>query len=120
MAVEVGSLTLTPGAPGTSLSGTLVSLNSAGELIMGTRTIPLETTAGGLGGLIMGGFRPGGPYATSLAGLGSVSGSGNGTATGNGVQAFEGSGKSSKSSLLWKLTMVMILTSLIQLFGLRD
>ena len=112
-AVEVGSLTLTPGGPGTSLSGTLVSLDSDGELIVGTRTIPLETTAGGLGGLIMGGFIPGGPYATSLAGPGSVPGSGNGTSTGNGVQAFEGSGKSSKDSSLWKMMMVILLAILI-------
>lgn len=112
-AVEVGSLTLTPGGPGTSLSGTLVSLDSNGQLIVGTRTIPLETMSGGLGGLIMGGFRPGGPYATSSAGLGSVLGSGNSTATGNGVQAFEGSGKSWKDSSLWKLTMVILLAILI-------
>ena len=112
-AVEVGSLTLTPGGPGTSLSGTLVSLGSNGELIVGTGAIPLETTAGGLGGLIMGGFQPGGSYATSLAAPGSVSSSGNGTATGNGVQAFEGSGKSSKDSSLWKLTMIILLAILI-------
>ena len=118
-AVEVGSLTLTPGGPGTSLSGTLVSLDPNGQLIVGTRTIPLETMSGGLGGLIIGGFRPGGPYATSLAGPGSVSGSGNGTANGNGVQAFEGSGKSSKSSSLWKLTMVTLLATLICSFGLQ-
>ena len=116
-ALEVGSLTLTPGGPGTSLSGTLVSLNSDGELIVGTRTIPLETTAGGLGGLIMGGLRPGGPYATSLAGLGNVSGSANGTAIGNGVQAFEGLGTSSKSFSLWKLTMVVLFAILVCLFG---
>ena len=107
-AVEVGSLTLTPGGPGTSLSGTLVSLNSDGELIVGTKMIPLETMAGGLGGLLMGGLRPGGSYATSLAGLGNVSGSRNGTAIGDGVDGFEGLGKSSKSSSLWKLTMVVL------------
>ena len=112
-AVKLASLTLTPGGPGTSLSGTLVSLNSNGHLIVGTRTIPLETMSGGLGGLIMGGFRPGGPYATSSAGLGSVSSSGNSTATGNGVQAFEGSGKSSKDSSLWKMMMVILLATLI-------
>ena len=115
-AVEVGSLTLTPGGPGTSLSGTLVSLNSDGELLVGTRMIPLETMTGGLGGLIMGGLRPGGPYATSLAGLGNVSGSGNDTALGNGVQAFEGLGKSLKSSSLWKLTMVVLFATLVCLF----
>ena len=118
-AVEVGSLTLTPGGPGTSLSGTLVSLNSDGELMVGTRMIPLETTAGGLGGLIMGGLGPGGPYPTSLAGPGKVSGSGNGTAIGNGVQAFEGLGTSSRSFLLWKLMMVVSFTTLVSLFLLQ-
>lgn len=118
-AIEVGSLELTPGGPGTSLSGTLVSLNSDGELIVGTRMIPLETTAGGLGGLIMSGLGPGGPYATSLAGLGNASGSVNSTATGNGVQAFEGRGKSSKSSSLSQLTMVVLSTTLVSLFSLK-
>ena len=112
-AVEVGSLTLIPGGPGTSLSGTLVSLNSDGELIVGTRMIPLETIAGGLGGLIMGGLGPGGPYATSLVTPGNVSGSGNGTAIGNDVQEFEGSGKTSKRSSVWKLTMVVLFTTLV-------
>ena len=112
-AVEVGSLTLTPGGPGTSLSGTLVSLDSVGELIVGTRTIPLETMAGGLGGLIIGGLGPGGPYATSLAGPGNISGSENGTTIGNGVQAFEGSGKTSKCSSLWKLTTGVLFTTLV-------
>ena len=112
-AVEVGGLTLTPGGPGTSLSGTVVSLDTDGELIVGTRTISLETMAGGLGGLIMGGLGPGGPYATSLAGPVNISGSGNGTAIGNGVQAFEGSGKISKCSSLWKLTTGVLFTTLV-------
>ena len=115
-AVEVGSLTLTPGARGTSLSGTLVSLNPDGELMVGTNMIPLETTAGGSGGLITGGLGPGGPYTTSLAGLGNASASGNGTATGNGVQAFEGRGNVSKSSSLWKPMMVIFLATLVCLF----
>ena len=115
-ALEIGSLKLTAGAPATSLSGTLVSLDSDGELLLGTRTIPLQTTAGGLGGLIMGNFRPGGSYATTLAGLGNFSDSGNSTATGNGVQAFEGLGISSKSSSLWKSTMVVLFATLVCLF----
>ena len=115
-ALEIGSLKLTAGPPGISLSGTLVSLDSDGELLLGTRTITLQTTAGDLGGLIMGSFRPGGSYATSLAGLGNFSDSGNTTATGNGVQTFEGLGKSWKSSSLWKPTIVVLFATLVCLF----
>ena len=116
IAVEVGSFTLTPGAPGTSLSGTLVSLNSDRELMVDTKMIPLETAAGGLGESIIGGLRLGGSYATSLAGLGNISGSGDGTATGNSVQSFEGLGRSSKSFSLWKLTMLVVFATLVCLF----
>ena len=39
--VVIDGMTLTPGAPGTSLDGTLVSLDPANRLILGSTTIPL-------------------------------------------------------------------------------
>ena len=47
-AVEVQGSILSPGGSGMTLGGTLVSLDAAGELIVGTRTIPLESASGGL------------------------------------------------------------------------
>ena len=47
-AVEVQGSTLGPGGSGMTLGRTLVSLDAAGELIVGTRTIPLESASGGL------------------------------------------------------------------------
>ena len=60
-AVAFAATTSTPGATGQTISGTLISLNTAGQLVIGTQTIPFETSSVGLGRLIMGGFGVGGP-----------------------------------------------------------
>ena len=60
-AVAFAGTTLTPGATGQTISGTLISLNTAGQLVIGAQTIPFETSSVGLGRLIMGGFGVGGP-----------------------------------------------------------
>lgn len=63
-ALAMAGTTLTPGAPGIIIDGTVVSLNTAAQLVVGSKTIPLEESAGssgetaGLGGLIMGAFAP--------------------------------------------------------------
>ena len=41
---------MNPEGSGMTLRGTLVSLDAAGELIVGTHTIPLESASGGLNG----------------------------------------------------------------------
>ena len=57
--------TLTPGAPALTINSTLVSLNTAAQLILGSKTVPLlgsnaQTTD--LSALIMKAFGPGGPF----------------------------------------------------------
>ncbi|KAL9132384.1 MAG: hypothetical protein Q9175_006443 [Cornicularia normoerica] len=43
--IAVVGTTLSPGAPGTTLDGTLLSLNTASQLIIGSKTIPLESAS---------------------------------------------------------------------------
>ena len=98
-AVEFGSSTLTPGGPGLILSGTLVSLNYAGQLVVGSKTIPLPNK------------NSGGPNALKFIGSGNVINHKNDT--GKGVQAFQGSAKALKSRsagilLLWLLCACLI------------
>ncbi len=70
--VEVAGSHLAPGAPGITVGGTLVSLNTAGELILGSQTIALQSeSGGGLGGLIMAPFTT---TTTAPTGTGSVNG----------------------------------------------
>ena len=87
--ISVAGTTLTPGAPGTTVGGTLVSLGSSGSLVVGSQTVVLGAPTGSLGGLIMGGFGSEGPTANSSSTSGVVpTGANNGTISG--VQSFEG------------------------------
>ena len=98
-AVEIGSSTLTPGGPGLILSGTIVSLNYAGQLVVGSKTItPQSKSSGGLN-------------TSGSIGSGNVVNPENDT--GKGVQAFQGSANALKSRsagiiLLWLLCACLI------------
>ncbi len=110
-AVRIGSSTLTPGGPGMTLSGTMVSLDPSGRLVIGSKTLAFQSSPGALGGLIGGGFLSGGPYASSSVGPGKVASSKNGT--GKGVQAFHGTAKSLQSHFVgilfsWSLCACLI------------
>lgn len=78
------------------MSGTLLSSDSVGKLVIGSKTLTPETETGGLGGVILGAFGLGGQHATGLASTGSISSSGDGN--GADVQAFEGNAKMIQSS----------------------
>lgn len=116
-ALAMAGTTLTPGAPGFTINGTLVSLNTAAQLIVGSKTIPLESENGGssgqtadLGGLIVGGFGnegPFGPFGTNSPSpaLGNNSAAiGNGTS--NGTTVFEGKAGNLTYSLSWNGVVV--------------
>ena len=89
-AVKVGSITLSPGAQGTSIGGTLISLGSGGSLVVGSQTVVLGAPTGSLGELIMGRFGSGEPLTNSS------SPSRNNNSTNSGVQSFEGKAASLK------------------------
>ena len=88
-AVKIGSVTLSPGAPGTTLGGTSVSLGSGGSLVVGSRTVVLGAPTGSLGGLIVGGFGSGESTANGSSAVGVVPTNAN-NGTNSGVQSFEG------------------------------
>lgn len=123
-ALVMAGTTLTPGAAGFTIDGTVVSLNTAAQLVVGSKTIALEKSSGssgetaGLGGLIVGAFGSGGPFEpfstnspTSTQGNSST-GAVNGTSTS--VQAFEGNAASLKGrSLWWKMAASVIAMSVL-------
>ena len=94
-AVRIASSTLKPGGPGMTLSGTMISLDSSGRLVIGATTLVLQPSIGDLDGLIIGGFQSGGSYASGSVGSGNIASSKNGT--GKDVQAFQGNAKSLQS-----------------------
>ena len=85
-------------------------LDSAGELVAGSNTLPLETSTGGLTGLIIGVFGPGGQSDTGLTGSGNISSSGDGTSAS--VNAFEGNAKILQADFMWNLALVVMCVSL--------
>ena len=87
--IEMGTAKLLPGAQGTTLGGTLVSLGSSGTLVVGSTTLVLEGPSGSLGELIVGGSAPGAPLTKNTSPVGSIPTSlSNNTSIG--VHAFEG------------------------------
>lgn len=100
-ALELGSSTLTPGGYGLILSGTLVSLNYAGQLVVGSKMIPLLSKSSG------------GPNASGSIVSGNVFNRNN--HTGKGVQAFQGSVNALKSRSAGILLLWLLCASLIRL-----
>ena len=102
-----------------TVGGTPVSLNSAGELVVGSKTIALGSSSeGGFGELIMGGFGSGGPFpppgSPLVPGTYTTSGLGNGTAFG--VQPFQGKAHGLKSYIPGKL-LTAAMTAMMVLFS---
>ncbi|KAK3178019.1 hypothetical protein OEA41_000151 [Lepraria neglecta] len=106
--IVVAGSTLKPGDMGVIISGTLISFDSVSDLILGSKTIPLETSAGGSDGLIMGGFGPKSSYATGLKG-----GPRNGTTIN--VLAIEGKAKALQGFTTWELLILPNFVSIVLL-----
>ena len=95
-AVTFAGTTLTPGAPGKRIDGTLVSLNTAGQLIVGSKTVALQSERGG-------------SSSQGISPSSSSNGTGNLTDSGGGIKAFEGNAaallKNGSYSSLWLLLL---------------
>lgn len=123
-AVTVAGTTLTPGAPGITLDGTLLSLDTASELIVGSKTVPLgsaspNSTVTAIGGQVVtaapdrvaiggtaltpgaSGITVGGTLVSHNTAQGNnfSTGGGNGTIT-TSVKAFQGNAASLKGYFL--------------------
>lgn len=115
-ALAMSGTTLTPGAPGITINGTVVSLNTAAQLVVDSRTIPLEKTAGSsvetarLGGLIIGAFAPLRTQSpTSSQGNSSVRAE-NGTSAS--AQIFQGNAVTLRGSSFWWRKMAVLATAI--------
>ena len=87
-ALAFAGTTLTPGAPGRLINATLVSLNAAGQLVVGEKTVALGA------GLASSISSCSAISASSSSGTSSSNGSGNVTGGGgSGVRVFEGSAR---------------------------
>ena len=88
-AVAFAGTTLTLGAPGKRINGTLVPLNRAGQSLVGSETVALQSDRGGFG---TGGFSS----SSSSQGISSSpclsNGTNNLTNTSSGIKVFEGDG----------------------------
>ena len=104
----VGGSTLMPGAPGVIISGAMISLNSASDLILGSKTIPLEIPAKGSDGLVIGRSGSEDSFPTSSQDLRIGPVSRNGTMTVR--QDAEGKASDLRNVFCWKLTVPHILT----------
>ena len=102
-AVNVAGVTLAPGEIGITVSGTSVFLDSAGDLVVGSSTFPIETSTGSRVGLMMGGFNSTRPSGTGL------------TSSVSGVQTFKGGAPTRQNS--WPWTFVMLLVSAASVFA---
>ena len=124
--------TLTPGAPGVTINGTLVSLNAAAQLILGSKTISLPGSRTQTTAPILEALGPGGPFNNSSASLPSLArgnnssldngGSGNGPCmrcAAVGVKVFEGGGgailrrRRRRRSCCWKRWMASGMAGLV-------
>ena len=102
---------LTSGAPGKLINGTLVSLNTAGQLMIDSNTVQLESHGAGSGGLIMGGSGAAEPFGSISPSptQGNLSnGTGNGMNTR--VQEFRGNAEQLNRFLSWKRMVVSMIT----------
>ena len=102
----IGRSTLTPDSAGITLSVTMISLDSSGKLMVRSRTFAFQSSTGGLGGLLMGGFSSREPNVASP-----------GDITGKGVQAFQGNGKSLLSRPAGTLLLWLLCACPIRLFA---
>ena len=104
-AVNVAGVTLVPGGHGITVAGTIISLDSVDDLVVGSKTLSVETSIDNLGGLKMKGFN-----FTRLSGTGSVG-------SVSGIQPFEGNAKALDNPVSWlSMTSFIMATLLLQGF----
>ena len=88
-AIKIGNVTMAPGAQGTTVGRTVVSLGSGGSLMTGAKTVVLAAPSGSLVELVLGGFEHGGPSTNGSSPNGSVPLDAKNDTTSSG-QRFEG------------------------------
>ena len=107
-AVVFADTTLTPEAPGKMIAGTLISLNTAGQLVVGSKTVGLTRESAGLGGLIKGAFGANGPPDRSITPA-PIGGNFSTGTTDTGAEIFRGEAEDVESVLsVWKVGIALV------------
>ena len=122
-AVLLASSTLTPGASAITLSGTPVSLDSSGELVIGSGTIALGSSSNTLDDSIVSGFRTGIPsaFTSSLplqTGSSITIGSAAPSRTDSPVKTAAAICKSGLLDLRWRTMIIFVITAIFAMIGL--
>ena len=113
--ITIADTTLRPGDAGLPINGTLISLDTAGHFVVGSKTHLFASESAGLKDSTAGASKATGPSASILL-LGNqshLSGGGNGSAQSTGVQEFEGRGDDLKCNLLWMKVFVVMIAMVI-------
>ena len=109
--ITIAGTTLDPDDAGFPINGTLISLDTASPVVLGSKTHMFGSEGAGLKDSTAGASGATGPSATIMPSVtqSQLSAGGNDNATSKSVQHFKGEGESLKCSLLWmKVFMFMI------------
>ena len=109
--ITIADMTLRPGDAGLPINRTLVTLDTAGHFVVGSKTHLFASETAGLEEPTVGASGAVGQFATTLSSvnLSRPSAGGNGSGQSTSVQEFKGGGESWKGNLLWmKVVVVMI------------
>ncbi len=119
-AIAVAGTTLKPGGAGFPINGTILSLDTAGHFVVGSRIYTFKSESVGVGDVAVGASGAGGSVATTaLSGNQSSQSVAKGNATSMSVQMFTGEAGGLKSKLRWTkgvVVMVAIAVSIEILF----
>jgi len=115
--IEIGGSTITPNAPAVIVDGAVDSLMSDGDLVVGSKTVPLNGPKLDQSGLVRGSSENGGPFATGTSSSNPQGNPSNEPANGtsNGVVAFQGNAERVRARSSW--VVLTVLVGVMVLFG---
>lgn len=113
--IAIAGTTLRPGDASFPINGTVISLNTAGRFVVGSKTYSFKSESVGLDDAIAGASGAREPRATltPLANQSSLSVGGKGNATSTSVQIYKGEGRALKCNLLWMDAIVAIVAMVV-------
>ncbi len=114
--IAVAGTTLKAGGAGFPINGTMLSLDTAGHFVVGSKTYALKSESVSVGDVIVGASGVGGSMATTApSGNQSSHSVAKGNATSTSVQMFTGEAEGLKSELLWMKGVVVMMAMSIQI-----
>ena len=113
--ITIADTILRPGDAGFPINGTVISLDTAGHFVVGSKTNLLASESAGSEDSTVGASGSTGPSETIMSSVNQsrLSAGGNGNATSMSVQEFKGEGESLKCNLLWMKAFVVIIAMVV-------